>query len=435
MLQTDTRLTPPQVIPPPPVPDTSGVSASPATSPPVRSVAIVGTEGAGKTVLLTVLANKLADTKNPTYLECLNRQANRFKNENWEALCKPDWPAGSPEGWHFDLQFCLHSEQGATYPLRALDFSGQNFRKLFANEQINQNRDQLPENLRSLADYLQSAHIVIVLVNLTDFMDRPDAATRSDNEWALKFCLDYLKSQRRRVCIALSQADRYRSTIASLGGAVGVVEKYLKEVYNAHIRDDHVQVFCVAAVADTVTLARPGEPVKEVPAPDFSSEGIDDLVNWLTDSASTLEQEELEEQRKADEKRQEEERKRQDEERRRRQWRQIKKALPIFVVIGIILLLWKLSHDGVPPEPPPPPVELVNIDKSPGPIHDDYSAYVRNNLDRVLAVQVRMHYKGAMGGEEQEDKSAYVQPHSVGRFDFWTGPGQSYRSIKVLGYQ
>jgi hypothetical protein len=381
--------------------------------------------------LLTVLANKLADTKNPTYLECLNRQANRFKNENWEALCNQDWPAGTPEGKHFDLQFCLHSAQGASYPLRALDFSGQNFRKLFANEQINQNREQLPENLRSLADYLQSAHIVVVLVNLTDFMDPPDAGTRSDNEWALKFCLDYLKSQRRRVCIALSQADRYRSTITSLGGPVGVVEKHLKEIYNAHIRDGHVQVFSIAAVADKVKVARTGEPVREVPAPGFSSEGIDDLVSWIAGSADALQQEELQEQ-------QEQERARRQaaaETARRKSGQQTKRALSICAAVAVLLLLIAWAWHSVPVTPPLPPVQLINVELVEGTAWDNRVAHVKNNENATLYVTVTMHYHGGLGGDQTEDKSDYIQAGSAKTFEFriWH-PGQTYHSMEVSSY-
>lgn len=407
-----------------------------------KSVAIVGTEGAGKTVLLTVLTNKLADTKNPTYLECLNRQANRFKNENWEILQNQDWPAGTPEGRHFDLLFRLHSAQGATYLLRALDFSGQNFRKLFASEQINQNRDQLPENLRSLADYLQSARIVIVLINLTDFMDPPDAGTRSDNEWALKYCLDYLKSQHRRVCIVLSQADRYRATISALGGPSGVIEKYLPEVYNAHLRDGQVEVVCVAAVADKVTLANPGEPLREVPAPGFSSEGLDQLVNWIAESADAFQREELQEQQEVAYKQQEEERRWQAEERKKRQSKQIKQILSICAVIGTIFLLWKFSHSSVPPTPPLPAVYVSDIERKPGKLFNLYKelviAHIKNNDSRTLYVTVRLHYAGWGSGDnpkDKEDKSVTIPARGARTVEFRLHTGQNYGSVSIEEYR
>ena len=389
----------------------SDAQASPT---PVRSAAIVGTEGAGKTVMLTMLANKLADTKSSTYLECLNRQANRFKNENWEILQNQDWPAGTPEGRHFDLQFCLHSAQGATYPLRALDFSGQNFRKLFANEQIREHIEELPENLRSLADYLQSAHIVIVLVNLTDFMDPPDAGTRSDNEWALKFCLDYLKSQRRRVCIVLSQADRYRSTIASLGGAVGVVEKYLKELYNAHINDDHVQVFCVAAVADKVKVARPGEPVREVPAPGFSSEGLDELVNWISQSADALQQEDVREREQHEQERIRAKKERELAAATARAKKQSEAVTRVVLgVIGAIAALLFLIWIW-----PKGPEVLITRTEGIGRSVTRFSAMVENRSGSDKIVTVRLFYNSPIDGDMVSDKTLSVGAHSNGEFVF-----------------
>ena len=427
MARTNTQATPPSQQ----TPAAAGLSAEqlPIIPPPDKSVAIVGTDESGKTVLLTVLAHKLENTKSATWLDCLNKEAIRFKERNWDILVSQDWPAGSGEGTNLSLDFCLHTTKGAAYPFQALDFSGQNFRKLFVSRLIDQPEELLPENLRTLATHLKSAHIVVVLIKLSDFMDVVDPGIRADNEFALKSYLDYLKLHRRYVCIALSQTDRYRSTITSLGGPIGAIEEYLKQIYNAHVKSNHVQVFSVAAVADKVKVASHGELVREVPAPDFSSEGIDELVNWIGQSADALRRRERCERVIEQIKRY-----------FHLSFKYFKRALPICAAIAVILLLIRPVVDYLK-DHPIDPVKVVDVEVSPKSLTKPYesrTAHIQNNDSRTLYVTVRLHYAGIWSGpnpKDFEDRQITIPAKAARTVEFRLWPGQDYGSITIEKYR
>ncbi len=263
------------------------VSVKPPTG---ISIAIVGTEGAGKTVLTTCLAKGFQNRNSDgVWLEPLTGATARYVEQVWATLENYEWPPSTPPGQLFNLQWRLHLGDGLVSELRLIDAAGQDLRLLFAEEKI-QAVDQLPEQFRQLAQYVRGADIVLFLVNLKDFAGEGDAEKRIGNQWALKYAMDYLSENPspRRFLLVFSQIDLYRAYAQQLGHWGKVVERYLPYVYEAYLSDGRVRACGVSAVNATQVIQDGDGIARRVPADGFKSEGFSSLTKWIVENARQL---------------------------------------------------------------------------------------------------------------------------------------------------
>jgi hypothetical protein len=260
------------------------------------SIAIIGTEGSGKTVLTTVLAKHLSriDSRgiflNPQGVATL-----RYVERVWQTLQDGDWPPSTNPGELFELRWKLEMVGELESPVRLIDAAGQDLRVLFGEEKVNDRN--LPESLRNLADYCRSADIILFLINLKDFEGQADPRRRTDNEAAIKSAMDYLSSDgRRRFCIVFTQADLYEGIVQQRGGWLAVAREvipyisgaYLQSVRNPKYR--RVLLFPVSAVNKTrIAVDEHGVP-RRVPDPPFGSAGLDAVVEWMTTQVREIHQ-------------------------------------------------------------------------------------------------------------------------------------------------
>jgi NAD(P)H-dependent FMN reductase len=176
--------------------------------------------------------------------------------------------------------------------VRLIDAAGQDLRLLFGDEQI-LSVESLPGRLQALAEYCRAADIILFLINLKDFLGQGDPEQRTANEAAIKSAMDYLggDGRARRVCLVLAQTDLYRDLARVRGGWLELVAEAVPYVFGAHLRVRQVAVHPVSAVADTqVVVDRDGNP-RRVPTAGFRSEGLDELVAWLTTQLRDVKQE------------------------------------------------------------------------------------------------------------------------------------------------
>ncbi|MEX2217064.1 MAG: hypothetical protein WD768_23330 [Phycisphaeraceae bacterium] len=264
------------------------------------NVAIIGTEGAGKTVLTTTLAKRLSSIDSRgIFLNPQGVKTLKYVEKVWQTLQSGEWPPSTPPGELFELNWKLQIVGEAECDVRLIDAAGQDLRLLFGDEQIN-SLDSLPGHLRSLAEYCRSAEIVLFLVNLKDFIGESNAEQRTANEAAIKSAMDYLSKNisPRRLCLVLTQTDLYETLAEERGGWLELVAEMLPYVFGAHVRSHHLSVFPVSAVAETSVVTDSDGTARRVPSEGFQSEGLDDLINWLAEQVKEVGTE-LDEQRKS----------------------------------------------------------------------------------------------------------------------------------------
>lgn len=257
-------------------------------------IAVIGTEGSGKTVLVATLAKRFSVTsKDGFFLSPIDNTTHRYVERMWLILNQGDWPPSTPAGQVIELKWRLLCNGSVPFEcqVRLIDCAGQDLRRIFADDDSVEVDPAAPRHLRELAEYLHSAEIVICLVNLKDFLGEGDPERRLDNEVVLMSALRRLSATRDRNCrlyLLFTQIDQYRGFRAEYGGWPGVVKKFLPYVHGEHVARELVQVGAVAAVNDTqVSRDLDGTP-RRVPRPGFESKGLDDLIRNIAQAAREI---------------------------------------------------------------------------------------------------------------------------------------------------
>lgn len=255
-------------------------------------VAVIGTEGSGKTVLITCLAKYLeGGGRNGYILVPTTKQTPLYVEKNWRALNGGEWPPANNSGEFIDLQWNLRVTAGDSraerqYALRIVDCSGHDLRQFFADGQID-NPTSLPPDLTPLIDFCNDAEVVLICANLDDFMSETDVERTTANQWGLKYAMDYkLKKQPNTRCaLIFTQSHRYADVPAQFGSWDAVTAKFLPLVYSSHISSGKIPVLAMTAVNKVRQVPDESGKSRTLPGDDFGNDGFNELVNWLVDSA------------------------------------------------------------------------------------------------------------------------------------------------------
>jgi len=255
----------------------------------MAQVAIVGTEGVGKTVLMTMMAWAFKRDRDGVRMIPMSRQTSEHVARVWTVLNGGDWPPSTPQGQLLTLHWELHVDGAPVCDLRCLEIAGQDFRRLFADEEVNE-LTELPEQLQRLAGFIQEADVIVFLANLRDFAGEPDVQREDENQWALKFAMDWVRRQARprRCCLVFTQSDQYGELKRQVGGWDKLAEKYLPYVDSAHVRTGAMPVMAVSAVGGTKVAVRDGRPLR-VPDGKWLCKGLNPLAKWIGESAAMME--------------------------------------------------------------------------------------------------------------------------------------------------
>lgn len=257
------------------------------------TIAIIGMEGAGKTVLTATLAKRLSSIDSRgMFLNPQGVKTLKYVERVWQTLQSGDWPPSTPPGELFELSWKLQIVGEMECNVRLVDAAGQDLRLLFGDEQIHA-MDSLPAHLHSLAEYCRSAEIMLFLINLRDLVGEGNAEQKIANEAAIKSAMDYLSKSVRphRLCLVLTQTDLYKALAEEKGGWLELISVSAPYVFGAHLRSHHVGVFPISAVVDTKVVVDTEGSVRRVPVAGFRSEGLDELINWLADQVKGVKKE------------------------------------------------------------------------------------------------------------------------------------------------
>ena len=292
----------------------------------VPNIAVIGTEGSGKTVLITTLAKRLSviDSRG-IFFNPKDSKTLKYVEKVWSTLQSEKWPPSTPPGDLFSLAWKLEIVGEFECDLRLVDTAGQDLRILFGDDQI-YSLESLPSHLQDLARYCRESDIILFPINLKDYLGQDKSEQRTANEAAMKAAMDYLESKvgSRKVCLVFTQSDLYQDYADKLGGWSNVAAEAFPYIYGAHVHGRKVEIIPVSAVAKTkVVVDKDGTP-RRVPVEGFQSEGLDNLVNWLIAQVKKTKKEEEGKVRG---------------EKLGEIWGHIKKAfIVILVVVGLIII-------------------------------------------------------------------------------------------------
>jgi len=251
----------------------------------VTSIAIVGAEGSGKTVLITALAKHFEQPRDSVTLIASNKPTAAYVARCWSTMKDGEWPPSTTPGETVELSWQL-KYAAEKYELRIVDSPGQDLRALFSDDQI---KDlDLGTGLQPLAEYVRNADVVVLLVNLKDFGKEVPEETKLDNEWILQGALDYcFKRVVPPVCgLVFTQMDNYSPAIQDHGSLSEVAAKYLPHVHAKYLQAEKVPILKVQAVDRVKPQASGKESTQLVPVWEdgASHPYLNDLMVWIVEA-------------------------------------------------------------------------------------------------------------------------------------------------------
>lgn len=277
----------------------------------MSKICILGIKGAGKTVFISVLANRYREIRSgKPYMEFKNFKTNRYVSVVWDRLTKERrWPDSTLPGSFESLEWVLHAQDGKAHGLKVLDAPGQDVQAIFSGQ------GKLSQAQRRLAMCIEAANCVVFLVNLCEIIAAPSAKERSDYESPIVLAIKSLLRRNVRVAILLSQHDRLKQSIGGgsiirSGGkktlesesegmsVIDAVKSWLPAAYEVlknAIEDESSGIYVgfVSAVADTEARESEDGVVRNFPKENFESYGLDEALSWMTKSISSQKAEEL----------------------------------------------------------------------------------------------------------------------------------------------
>jgi len=247
----------------------------------MSKVIMLGGEGVGKSILLTVLAQTYRTRNNADFfLEAKNKDAALFCHLNWHLLTeKHEWPPPTPPGAYKKLLWQLHiaGEPARTFDLICSDFAGETFRRVFGND------DTSSPDAAELTAHIRTADAVLVLINLAFLLDEKDIERRIENDWAIKNCIDKIAAfGGKRYCVVFTQIDRYYNLFEQVNNNCRqLLDKYFPQIAGVY---PDIDIIPVAAVNRTDLAPGDGENVREVPAKGFCSHNLNEIMKWISET-------------------------------------------------------------------------------------------------------------------------------------------------------
>ena len=274
-------------------------------------IAIIGTRGCGKTVLLAVLTHRFkAKTERGYQIIPDNLAAVQFTSEKWGDLTKGEWPAPTPpltippifqwklckgkksklmttadiagEAWQ---KFILDSVNASSLNSKTERSNWEKIKAKWADLWNNQQPPELvEEHLKTVKELLNQSSGIFLLLNLKEIINK-----EQDYEMAMYLPValaNYMSSIKRQhipVTLVLTQTDQYSFEKEKMGTWEEVVKDCIP-----WMPPQFKNIIPTAAVG-AVTEKIIDDIVRSVPASGFPSQGLEELYENLWDTMSKAE--------------------------------------------------------------------------------------------------------------------------------------------------
>ena len=247
----------------------------------MSKIAIVGVDGSGKTVLMSALGEKyecpddngfFLSAATPATFNVVKMMINEMRHGRWPAATERDIVTSLD--WKLFRRVDNFRELVCDFSF--LDYAGEIYRLAFG-EHSDDERANFRVQIKTLKKHIESADALIVLVNLKDVIsgDLSKLKTR-ETLWLTKDILDFAIGEAKvgKVALVFSQAAVYRRELEASGGLEASYRKFLPHVESMYPR---LKLFAVSAIDRTLV----DDAGFEIPAPDFSSQGLEELMEWI----------------------------------------------------------------------------------------------------------------------------------------------------------
>jgi WD40 repeat protein len=253
----------------------------------MKHIAILGTEGSGKTVLATVWARKLAHSVNDKlYLVSQNITTEKYVEQAWRALSKGQWVPSTPQGEKFELEWVLHFGS-SEHLIKLIDLPGQDLRNFFNGEYSSLSTDS-----RKLCDYISSASIIFVVVNLELIRNDPEKEDCIVLSEIVRFLSEKPEMQ-QHLYFVFTAWDKVAATVLDQHGSLTeCIRKELTPLYRTceHAFKQEEKGYYFLAVAPVAQIVYDVRGKKFYPKRGFKSYNLGNFSEALVRSLESLEQ-------------------------------------------------------------------------------------------------------------------------------------------------
>jgi hypothetical protein len=262
----------------------------------MAKIAIIGTEGAGKTVFLSVLAMRCrSPASGQAWLEWKTSETQRYVAHAWDTLQNQDWPPSTPTGTFRRLEWMLHTSDGKSHSLRVFDPAGQDIRAIFESAE-----SDLTNNQKELKQILNDADVVLFLVNLREVIDAPTQRQKDEIEIPLKLAVEVVCQRGVPTSLVFTQLDSYEDLLTNAENShkdprTFFMTRYLPQLFGflstkEAASSSKVDLHAVAAVSETVPIMDDAGKTHRRPKKDFKSEGVIEVLDWINGAVTRVAQ-------------------------------------------------------------------------------------------------------------------------------------------------
>lgn len=251
----------------------------------MSKVAIVGVEGSGKTVLMTVFGERYRrQTLQGYFLHALDTKTLYVIATNIRRMREGNWPNATGGDDIISLEWRLKRRMNNAVEdvcdVSFLDYPGESIRCAFSEGRPN-SEDESTEfcEIDVIRKYVESSDVLLVLINLKDVINAVNEAAFQMLDLSLKI-IERAKAcypAKKRIALVFTKFDVYRAHVENAGGLRSFYLNALTHISNIY---PNLDLLAVSAVNRTIVNAE-GE---EVPAQDFESDGLDTILDWIVSS-------------------------------------------------------------------------------------------------------------------------------------------------------
>lgn len=257
----------------------------------MRKIAIVGADGSGKTVLMAVLGTRfelpdetgrMLSAKDQATFTAVKQAMGLIRNGLWPEATKK----GTTSVLRWDLCHMQNNRLQRDAELEVLDCANELY-QLACETHSEAETASYREEIKLLRNHLTAADTVFLLINLKEIINGNETNPRTlEMLWVTKGILDFLAESKciERVTLVFTQVSSYRETLAACGGEISAYMKYLPHLYPHY---PELPVLAVSSVNEVIV----GDDACEVPAPNFTSTGLDDLLEAIDVAAHNMKEE------------------------------------------------------------------------------------------------------------------------------------------------
>ena len=257
----------------------------------MRKIAIVGADGSGKTMLMAVLGTQLEvpdktgrmlSAKDQATFTTVKQTMGLIRNGHWPEATKKD--TSSVLRW--DLCHMQNNRLQRDAELEVLDYASELY-QLACETHLKAEAPRYREEIELLRNHLTAADKVFLLINLKEIINSNETNPRTlEMLWVTKGILDFLAESRHigRVTLVFTQVSSYRETLTACGGERSAYVKYLPHLYPHY---PELPVLAVSSVNEVIV----GDDGCEVPAPNFTSTGLDDFLEAIDVAVHNMKEE------------------------------------------------------------------------------------------------------------------------------------------------